>query len=258
MRHRHRSPKLRLDGLAMSELFYSGIKETNTMTTATTNCIIVAKGDAAMPTVTLSKSESIAIFFRFRRLIREVIAMEQGVRDEIRGAARKARKLKDTGNPFDHARIANLDATVSAKHQLMDKIKDQILEVTKTTMALMRAIDKMTTLDERFDILNTNRADRGKVATSNDTGLGALVALYGLDDSAMHRRSDSKEGAMAKAINEVMIDFLRNTEEGQALGDSFFEPGGLLAGIPMYQQQPDGSLKRMPPRLRVVHLEGSK
>jgi uncharacterized coiled-coil protein SlyX len=258
MRHRHRSPKLRLDGLATADLFYSGTKETTTMTNATTNCIIVAKGEAAMPIATITKAEAIAAFFKFRRLIRGLIATEQSNRQKIRKAARNGRKLKDAGNPFDHARIANLDATVSARRHLMDEINGQILEVTKITMELMRAIDKMTTLEERFDILNTNRADRGKVETSDDTGLVALVALYGLDDSAMHRRSDSKEGAMAIAINEVMIDCLRNTEEGQALGDSLFEPGGLLAGIPMYQQQPDGSLKRMPPRLRVVHLEGSK
>lgn len=102
----------------------------------------------------ITKAEAVCVFFKFRLHLRRLIVAKEYNLREIRTANRKARKLRDAGTPFDHARIANLEATVSARRQI---------------------------------------------------------------------------------------------------GAEIFEPGGIFAGLPMYQQQPDGSLQRMPPRLRVVH-----
>jgi hypothetical protein len=111
-------------------------------------------------------------------------------------------------------------------------------------------IDQTLTLAERCDLLNINRADRADL--TDEDGIVQLVYLRGLEDSAEHRGQDFKDGPLFNAMALVFIYFLCNHSEGKKLGDSLFEPGGLLSGVPKYRQLRDGSMERMPPRLQVV------
>jgi hypothetical protein len=66
MRHRHRSPKLRLDGLATAVPALFRHQGDHSMTNATTNCIIVAKGEAAMPIGTIIAGGYSLPHFKFK------------------------------------------------------------------------------------------------------------------------------------------------------------------------------------------------
>lgn len=121
-------------------------------------------------------------------------------------------------------------------------------EAANMLIQMAPALDQVTTLAERFDLLNVNVADRDEIDDTHN-GIIELAAVYGLEDSASHRGEEGKNGALATAINAVMIDFLCKTPEGKAVGDKLFEPGGLLGDIPMYTERPDGTLR---PKLRAV------
>jgi len=198
------------------------------------------------------KIKTMSLFFRLRRHVRRLVDEQIHLRQEGRTLHRKARKLKDQAHPFDHARIASLDAKAEMLQQEAHEYSTEIKEAANLLIQLSKLITPLTTLEERFDMLNVNIADRDVCDRTDDTSIVALAAVYGLEDSAMHRGSDWKKGQLAHAFNEVFIDFLCNTQEGKVVGKTLFEPGGLLESVPMHQTQPDGTLKRMPPRLRVV------
>lgn len=209
----------------------------------------------SMCNFTQNKSERtivLNLFFRLRRGIRKKITECDGYHHILRNARREAAKLKEQNNRFNTTRIAETEETIDCFDFMTRRCTDEIKEWAQSVIEIAPIIDVHTTLEERCDLLNINIADRHKIDTSENTGIVHLIAVYGLEDSAYHRGEDGKNGAMANAINDVMIDFLCNTPEGKKIGNTLFEPGGLLQDIPMYKMQPDGVLKRMPPRLHLV------
>jgi len=198
------------------------------------------------------KSMTLSLFYRLRRHIRRLVDEEIQLRQEGRALHRKVRKLKEQANPFNHARITSLEAEEEISRQGRHEYSTAIKEAANLLIHLSKLITQLTTLEERFDMLNVNIADRNVCDKTDDTSIVAIAAEYGLEDSAMHRGSDWKKGQLAHAFNKVFIDFLCNTPEGKAMGKTLFEPGGLLESVPTYQTQLDGTIKRMPPKLRVV------
>jgi hypothetical protein len=79
-----------------------------------------------------------------------------------------------------------------------------------------------------------------------------IVYMHGLEDSAARVKDDWKNGPLFRAAQEVFMDFLTNTVEGQKLGDSLFERSGMFANVPTFKEAADGTMKRQPPRLHVV------
>jgi len=116
-------------------------------------------------------------------------------------------------------------------------------------MDLALFIDTYTTLDERCDLLNVNIADRSQL--SSDDGVVRIVFAHGLEDSAERRHCQWNDGPLFRAAQLVFVDFLA-TPEGRAVGDTLFRPGGVFEGLPIYSTKPDGTMKRNPPKLRVV------
>lgn len=186
-----------------------------------------------------------------RRHCRHLIAAQRRLFADARAASRVARKLKEGTNPFNRARIEKLETAAEASRSAAHGLDAAILDCGNWFLKFAPYLDAALTLEERLDLLGVNVADRARITDAEETGIVAILAVYGLEDSAMHRGS-IKGAPMAAALNLVIMKFLCNSHMGRELADSLFEPGGLFAGVPEYRQAADGEMKRMPPRLRVV------
>lgn len=185
-----------------------------------------------------------------RRGARRAIATIDRQHDKARQYRRQAQIIKQRANPFDAARIAALEALAADETAACKPLRNAINECGKLLASTAPMIDAGTTLAQRCDILNVNIADRGDLTEAD--GLHRIIFAHGLEDSAARRGCDYNDGPLFQASQRVFMDFLMNTREGQKLGDSLFEPGGMLAGVPMYTQANDGTMQRQPPRLYAV------
>lgn len=188
-----------------------------------------------------------------RRHIRRISVARGNLHNQSRAALRQARKLRARGNVFDSTRIERLEREGQEYLDRALSLKPMVLDWAKTFMRFAPAINAALSLEDLCAILNINQADRPRMAEVDDHGMVSLIAVLGLEDSAQYRRPrDYKAGPMATAISMLMTEFILTTDEGQAFADEQFEPGGFFESVPLYSVGPDGAMKRMPPRLRVV------
>ena len=190
-----------------------------------------------------------------RRGIRRTVAILDCQRDKASRCRRYARIIKERANPFDAARIAILETHVDEATAMCKPLRESLKESGKLLASLAPMINAGTTLAQRCDVLNVNIADRTKLTEAD--GLHEIVFAHGLEDSASRRNREWNDGELFQAMHQVFMDFLVNTSEGQALGDSLFEAGGMFADAPMYRQAADGTMTRLPPRLSIVPTGGN-
>ncbi|MGV8892348.1 MAG: hypothetical protein ACOH2K_05300 [Burkholderiaceae bacterium] len=197
--------------------------------------------------------------FRFivtvRRSVRQAVEILDKMGDKASRYRRQARILKAQASPFNAARIKTLEGMADEIRTDCQPLRDCLKRWGRLMADSAPAIDACTTLAQRCEILNVNVVDRADLA--EDDGLTEIIYLHGLEDSAACRKRDWKNGPMYQASATVFIDFLLNTKEGQALGDSLWEPGGMFAGVPMYKQSPDGTMQRQPPKLYAINGTGA-
>lgn len=144
-----------------------------------------------------------------------------------------------------------LGAAIAEAQQEIRETNDSLRQVGQILMRIVAPIvDHFTSFEQRCDLLNVNVVDRCELPPG--AGFEAIV-LDGLEDSASTRGDDFKAGPFFESIHLVLVDFLTNHPEGRAVGNTLFEPGGLLASMPRYSRLPDGSMVRCRPVLRIVH-----
>lgn len=187
---------------------------------------------------------------KIRRSVRRITQRKEKCHSAARVLERAARMMLDAGNPFDQNRIKDRELAAKDLRKHASECRHALKDLGRALIDVAPVIDSVLTLAQRCDILNVNVADR--TGLSDEDGIVQLVYLKGLEDSAEHRDQDFKDAPLNNAMTLVFIDFLCNHPEGRKLGDSLFEPGGLFEGVPKYRQLPNGSMERMPPRLRVV------
>jgi len=185
-----------------------------------------------------------------RHKIRKAVKTLNTAHDEAYQYGRKARQLKGYNSPFYAGRIAELEQTASAIYKGMESTREALKAWGYLLTDISHMLDTCTTLAQRCELLNVNVVDREDLTESDS--LAHIIFVHGLEDSAEHRGKDFKEGAMFEALHLVFMDFLTNTEEGQAVGDSLFEKGGLFESIPIYKQDKDGNMQRQPPTLKLI------
>jgi hypothetical protein len=217
------------------------------MSTATIHTLRAAPTDDEYPPI--AKNFMLFVVMMRRGIRRTVAALDQQ-RDQARQYRRQAQKLLARENPFDGARIAALDALADVAAAACEPLRETMKQSGEFLAEAARMIDAGLTLSQRCEILNVNAADRGDLTDAD--GLHSIVFAHGLEDSAARRKGDGKNGPLLQSLREVFIDFMLNHAEGRKLRDNLFEPGGMFERVPMYQQAPDGTMKRQPPRLRVV------
>lgn len=186
----------------------------------------------------------------WRKNIRRAVAILETHRATSRGYRRRARILRQCGSPFDGARICALEAAADDLTDACAPLRESLKECGQQLARAASIIDAGTTLAQRCEILNVNLADR-KGLTEAD-GVNQIVFGHALEDSAARRGSESNDGPMYQALQQVFMDFLTNTREGRKLGDSLWEPGGIFARTPAFIPGTDSKIRREPPRLRAV------
>jgi hypothetical protein len=186
---------------------------------------------------------------RIRRGLRLLIAEKDHLFEEAQQYRRCALTLKEGGNPFHRERIRQMEATADGLGELSRTLTDGMRMYGRLMRDAAPTIDASTTLEQRCELLNVNIADRGGLSPSD--GVNHIVFKLGLEDSAARRRCDFNDGPLFRAQHLLFADFLA-TPEGQAVGDSLFQPGGLFEWLPTYSTKPDGALVRNAPCLRAA------
>lgn len=129
--------------------------------------------------------------------------------------------------------------------------RELLLKHGRELMQYARFIDAAVPQSLLLDLLNVSRADRNDIAP--DDGIVEIAFIKGLEDSAMYRGSDSKQGPLARAYMVFMSHELEHNEElKQAAHTSLFGKGGLFEFLPTYQRASSGEMRRQPPNLRLA------
>lgn len=200
----------------------------------------------ARPTTTKREAFNfLAWMRRYARQLNSSIARDQA---HVRSLRRWIAKNQD--NPFHRSRIAKLEQAIADYRPTLDEKFAARRKLGELVTQFAPMIDQVLTFPERGAALNANRADLADVP--HDANLAHMIGVYGLEDSAERRRDDAEHGPLQAACHAVMIKFLCEHPEGRAVGDSLFEPGGMLEWLPWYRREKDGQLRKMPPRLRLA------
>jgi len=198
-------------------------------------------------------SPAIIAFFEMRLAARLNAHVIDLLSSEISALRRLAGKLEQASK-FNGARVVVLRAKADAPHAELRRV----WEIQRNLGALLLGgaweIDRITTLTERCELLNVNVVDRA--ALTEEDGIVRIAVAHGLEDSAQRRRMPWKSGPLLSAMQSEMNHVMLNTEAGRAAMDKMFAaataPGGPLADVPLYDLQPDGTMKRRPPKLNIV------
>jgi hypothetical protein len=205
----------------------------------------------ALDTAPLTYQEICVAVARMRRTARVLLRSRQ----RWAACSRSARRaLARTDSRHGSASIfvrRRLRAVIAEAQQEIRKANDSLRKVGEILMKIIAPIvDHFTSLEQRCDLLNVNVVDRCKLPPS--AGIVEIASVHALEDSASTRCDDFKSGPFFESIYLVLVDFLSNHPEGHAVGDTLFEPGGLLASLSCYNRLPDRAMKRRRPVLRIV------
>lgn len=203
--------------------------------------------------------QPIVAFMRLRLMARSAHELQSSYRWLCRLAERARSRLE--GGPFNAHRITQLDEQIAAINAELKVIRDHVQHVGAVLIEIGHEIDKVTTLEQRLELLNCNHADRGDIEES-DCGMVLLMAAYCVEDSAFHRNDQWNDRPLHAAVNAEIHRVMFKTPEGRVASDKMFgelfAPGGLFEGVPTYYRQPDGTMLRKAPSLTVHDADGSR
>lgn len=201
----------------------------------------------------------IAEFFRIRLMARSAHDAEAGYNIQLRLMQRARARL--AAAPFNTHRVAQLDAHISDIKAEFKIVRDHMRDIGSFLIDLAPAIDAITTLDQRLELLNCNHADRSRI-DEPDLGMVMLMAAYCVEDSAEHRNDEWNDRPLHTCVNAEMHHVMFHTAEGRELSDKLFDglfaPGGMFEGMPKYYRQADGTMLRQASPLTVHDAAGSR
>jgi hypothetical protein len=214
--------------------------------------VIALHQEESEPTPEELRAIAMNLVAKIRRNVREIIRRREQLSSTARVTERAARVMREAGNPFDQNRIEAREFQAKLLRKSASDYRQMLQDAGRMLVDTAPVIDGVLTLAQRCDLLNINVADRAGL--TEEDGFVQLIYMRRLEDSAFYRGKEDWgfDGPLNQAMMLVFMDFLCNHPEGQKLGDSLFEPGGMFENAPRYRQLPDGSMERMPPRLQVV------
>lgn len=193
----------------------------------------------------------IAFLVERRHACRILARAEDDVHAANRQDMREARKLRAAKNPMADRRAAVLEARVAARREAARPVSKKLVEIGQSLFAAAEFIDATIPRDLLLDLLNVNPADRDGV--KEDKGFTELVFVYGVENSVERRDKDWNDSPLFRACHRRFAHELAHNEElNRAANEMLFGIGGMFEFLPKYRQLPDGSMKRLPPPLRVV------
>lgn len=198
--------------------------------------------------------DCVALVLQFRFMCRRIIQSMDDDHAANRRDRRQARKLRETKNPLLARRADTLEREADSRSKaLMWVDRELLLKHGRELMQYARFIDAAVPQSLLLDLLNVNRADRHMV--SPEDGITEIAFQKGLEDSAMYRGSDSKEGPLAQAVIWYMTHELTHNEQlKRAADEHLFGKGGMFEFVPVYQRASSGEMVRQPPKLRLADV----
>lgn len=185
-----------------------------------------------------------------RRILREVLAQDERERTILRMAIRQLKcKL-----PFTKAK---LDEAVQLLRDCRKANRDLLISYGQILRDYHRELESSMTFEQLCEVLCVNPVHRKEVEDI-EKGLYAITWIGGwFEDSATHYGKDGETGAgpVTRAIGAAMEDFM--IKNSHLLPDPF-APGGPFYGVPLYTQQPDGTMVMSTPAVTVHSAAGSK
>lgn len=155
---------------------------------------------------------------KIRFTIRRIAITLRQRHDEANQHRRKARQIKQQGDPFSASKIKKLVQAANTIRVNSEPLRAKLKECGNFLADFSNLVDSCTTLAQRCELLNVNVADRSELKEAD--GLADIIFAHGLEDSAEHRGKEFNEGIMFDALRLVFMDFLTETREGQRIGDS--------------------------------------
>lgn len=219
-----------------------------------TNVIALPQKDDE-PTPEELRALSMNLVAWIRRNVRDIVRRREQFSYAARVQERAARVMRAAGNPFDQNRIEVREFNARELRNSASDCRQLLQEAGRHLIDIAPMIDAVLSLAQRCDLLNINVADRADL--TDEDGFVKLIHVHNLEDSAFFRGKEDWDfdGPLNAAMMQVFMAFLCNHPEGQKLGDSLFERGGMFESVPMYRRLPDGSMERMPPRLQVIEAK---
>lgn len=187
-----------------------------------------------------------------RHFCRILARLEDEAHDANQRDEREARKLRELKDPMADRRADVLEAAVEKRREASRHINDKFKEVGEDLFSAADAIDANIPRDLLLDLLNVNLVDREAVKDAK--GFKELVFVRGVENSVEQRGKDTKDGSpLFRACHlRFMHELIHNEELNRTAHNMLFGAGGMFEFIPQYQQMPDGTMKRLPPPLRVM------
>lgn len=129
--------------------------------------------------------------------------------------------------------------------------RQHLLDIGQRVLDVGSTIDAFVPQSVLLDLLNVNVVDRRGINASD--GLVEIVYAHGLENSAEHRNKDWNGSPLFRAVSErAMKEMIDNDQLRSRMHEKLFGAGGMFEFLPTYSQQPDGSMKRNPPNLRIA------
>lgn len=204
-------------------------------------------------------SSPIVAFMRLRHMARVMLKVRSDYYDLLRQLNRARARLE--GSPFNAHRISEIDKATTPIKAELEAIRKHFEQMGAVLIDLAPKIDRMTTLEQRLELLNCNHADTDHIDGS-DIGMVMLMAAYCVEDSAQHRGDEWNNRPLHAAVNAEMQRVMFKTAEGRAASDQMFDklfaPGGMFEAVPRLYRLPDGTILRQGPALTVHDASGSR
>lgn len=167
-----------------------------------------------------SKSEIISTFLWLRRTIRLAVEFQDAVYSTARSLERSATILEQE-NPLRAAYAASLRKKArDLRDQYRRERPFHLRNLGNRLMHVCKAIDEVTTLAERCDLLGVNSVDRLRLDASERT---STIITMGLEESAIYRDRHHMDAPLAQAQSAYMMHWMTDTPEGREAADAALE-----------------------------------
>lgn len=188
---------------------------------------------------------------RLRRRARSALRELDMVASINRQARRKARQYRESGNPMLARTASNIEANCTMRHMVTRLYREELIKIGRDIMTFADYINAAVPTWALCDVLGVNRADRAEISITD--GIVEIAYIHGLEDSAMYRGEDWKQGPLAQSVMcYISHELATNNALQERANEHLFGKGGMFEFLPTYRRRPDGEFVKNPPKLRLA------
>lgn len=170
---------------------------------------------AARPNGNEDTRLAMLLVIKVRKTLRITEALHLKLYAEGRQIVRQVEKLQAQNSRFNKARITALNQRATQLRALSSTCVDIQQSSAQLLLHMEDKINADTTLTERCDLLNINKANRQGLTEAD--GLLKLVFEHALEDSATQGKNTHGYGPLHTAIALIMLGSTCKTQRGQRI-----------------------------------------